>query len=240
MKYLKLFESFNEHQAMEVVIDWMLKLYDIKNYTINEDGTIDVRGDVDLSNKGLTELPLKFRNVMGNFWCDSNKLISLEGCPQSVGGSFNCQINQLKTLEGGPQLVDGSFYCDSNQLISLEGAPQSVGGFFSCSYNQLTSLKGGPQSVGYNSIFKVNNNKLTSLEGGPKSIRVDFNVNPCYRIYIDWVNTDRRDELMDMMKDYDFLRGDVINWYLLEAFFNDAGLKVPDRKELEKHYTIED
>ena len=45
---------------------------------------------------------------------------------------------------------------------------------------------------------------------------------------------------MDMMKDYDFLRGDTINWYLLEAFFNDAGLKIPDKEELKKHYTIED
>jgi len=45
---------------------------------------------------------------------------------------------------------------------------------------------------------------------------------------------------MDMMKDYDFLRGDTINWYLLESFFNDAGLRIPDRKELQKYYTIED
>jgi len=43
-----------------------------------------------------------------------------------------------------------------------------------------------------------------------------------------------------MMKDYDFLRGDTINWYLLEAFFEDAGLKIPNREELEKYYKIED
>jgi hypothetical protein len=45
---------------------------------------------------------------------------------------------------------------------------------------------------------------------------------------------------LDMMSDYDFLRGETINWYLLEAFFNDAGLEIPNRKELEKYYTIED
>jgi hypothetical protein len=42
------------------------------------------------------------------------------------------------------------------------------------------------------------------------------------------------------MKDYDFLRGDVINWYLLEAFFKDAGLEIPDREELEEDYIIEE
>jgi hypothetical protein len=39
------------------------------------------------------------------------------------------------------------------------------------------------------------------------------------------------------MKDYDFLRGDTINWYLLEAFFNDAGLEIPDKEELEKLFS---
>jgi hypothetical protein len=56
----------------------------------------------------------------------------------------------------------------------------------------------------------------------------------------DWIISERRDELLDMMKDYDFLRGDTINWYLLESFFEDAGLKIPSREKLEKYYKIED
>ena len=90
--------------------------------------------------------------------------------------------------------------------------------------------------------FYCNNNKLTSLDGFPKSLKgyFYFYPNPCYKIYEEWIDTDRRDELLDMMKDYDFLRGDTINWYLLEAFFNDAGLSVPHRIWLEKYYTIED
>ena len=35
--------------------------YRITNYTINSDGSIDVDGDVDLSEKRITKLPLKFR-----------------------------------------------------------------------------------------------------------------------------------------------------------------------------------
>ena len=62
-------------------IDSICQKYGIKNYTINEDGSIDVDGDVDLSNRKLIELPLKFRNVNGNFYCSWNELTSLEGFP---------------------------------------------------------------------------------------------------------------------------------------------------------------
>jgi hypothetical protein len=63
-----------------------------------------------------------------------------------------------------------------------------------------------------------------------------------FGLLYEYIKVDNRlsDELLDMMDDYDFLRGNTINWYLLEAFFNDAGFPVPNRKELEKYYTIED
>jgi hypothetical protein len=233
MKYLKLFESFND-------IDSICRKYDIENYTINEDGTIDVDGDVDLSYKGLTELPLRFRNVTFNFYCQNNQLTSLEGSPQSVGGDFYCSRNQLKTLEGCPKSIGRHFYCQNNQLISLEGCPKSVGEGFYCQNNQLMTLEGGPKSVGGD--FWCNHNQLISLDGCPKSVGGDFycDNNPCYPIYEEWIDTDRRDELLDMMKDYDFLRGNTINWYLLEAFFNDAGLRVPTIVEFRFYYKIED
>ena len=69
-------------------IDFICKKYRITNYTINEDGSIDVDGDVNLSGAKLTKLPLNFRSVSGNFNCSYNQLTSLEGSPQSVG-DFN-------------------------------------------------------------------------------------------------------------------------------------------------------
>ena len=45
--------------------------YQIVNYTINDDYTIDVYS-VRLSNRILTKIPLKFDNVIGYFDCDSN------------------------------------------------------------------------------------------------------------------------------------------------------------------------
>ena len=153
-------------------IEAICKKYNITNYTINEDGSIDVDGNVYLCHKNLKVLPLKFRKVSGNFKCGFNKLTSLKGSPQSVGGWFECNDNQLTSLVGCTQYIGGIFYCGYNQLTSLESAPQSVGGDFSCISNHLTSLEGSPQSVGGD--FSCSGNQLTSLVGGPKRVGGDF------------------------------------------------------------------
>ena len=74
--------------------------YNIKNYIINPDGSIDVEGDVFISNKNLDKLPLKFNYVSGVFVCSYNKLTSLEGSPKEVGIKLYCTGNPLTTLNG--------------------------------------------------------------------------------------------------------------------------------------------
>ena len=133
MKHLKLYESFSE-------IESICQKYRITNYTINDDGSIDVDGHVDLDNKRLTKIPLQFRNVSGSFYCSDNQLTSLEGCPKSVGGGFSCSDNQLTSLEGGPKSVGGGFNCSYNQLTTLEGCPKSVGGDFYCDNNPIYNI----------------------------------------------------------------------------------------------------
>ena len=64
------------------------KKYKIKNYTINLDGSIDVEGNVNLSNRELDKLPLKFNRVSRIFSCSRNFLTTLENSPIEVG-SFN-------------------------------------------------------------------------------------------------------------------------------------------------------
>ena len=150
--------------------------YGIGNYTINDDLSIDVDGDVGLNFKRLEYLPLRFNYVSGGFSCRRNILVSLEGSPQTVGRDFFCYENELKTLEGCPQTVDGNFYCEYNKLKTLEGCPQTVGGDFGCSLNELKSLKGCPQTV--DGDFGCFNNKLESLEGCPQTVNGDFR---CYR-----------------------------------------------------------
>ena len=144
MIYLKLFEGFEGIED----IDAICQKYAITNYTINSDGSIDVDGNVDLSSVvfyrrrvvGFERLPLKFNRVSGNFYCNDNKLVSLEGSPKEVGGNFSCHFNELNTLEGAPKWVGGNFYCNNNKLTCLEGAPKKVGGYFNCDKNPLPQL----------------------------------------------------------------------------------------------------
>ena len=91
-----------------------------------------IKGDLDLSDMGLTELPdLSAVTVRGNFDCGNNNLTSLKGAPQSVGGGVYCMHNLLMTLEGAPQRVDGNFYCEDNyRLTTLGDVRLNIGGEF--------------------------------------------------------------------------------------------------------------
>lgn len=80
----------------------LCEYYNIKNYIINDDWTIDVDDHVILNGKQLNSIPLKFGIVYGGFDCYDNQLTSLNGCPHTVHGSFNCSNNQLTSLKGGP------------------------------------------------------------------------------------------------------------------------------------------
>jgi len=251
MKHLKLFESFED-------IDSICKKYGIDNYTINSDGSIDVDGDVELYNKGLTskiynlyyvklyKLPLKFGKVTGDFYCYNNKLTTLEGAPKEVGGGFYCSHNQLITLEGCPMEVGGNFNCRDNKLTILEGAPREVGGYFYCNNNKLITLEGGPREVGDN--FVCNYNQLTTLEGGPIKVGGDFYCNNNKLITLEGgpreVGGDfycRNNPItsvynlfpdyksfMDSL-DYNYIRGtDIVKLRFQEAL-NEIGIKLPEK-----------
>src|SRR5271157_5444802 len=83
------------------IIKW-LDTYEVTNYVINDDFTIDVNDNVDLYDKNLTSFPdfIKFNHVSDDFYCSDNQLTSLVGCPSNVGGYFSCSRNQLTSLVG--------------------------------------------------------------------------------------------------------------------------------------------
>jgi hypothetical protein len=168
MKYLKRWNQINEN--VNLICQKLYKSKWIENYKINPDGTVDVNGDVNLSFKKLTHLPLKFGRVSGSFDCSKNQLISLEGAPSEVYW-FDCSGNQLTSLEGAPLKVSSDFYCFDNQLTTLVGAPRIVGGVFNCSSNQLTTLEGSPRKVG---DFSCQDNQLKSLIGAPEIVNGGF------------------------------------------------------------------
>ena len=133
MKHIKLFESFED-------IHDICKKYNITNYTINDDGSIDVDGNVNLQYRELTKLPLKFRNVNGRFHCHMNFLTSLEGCPNKVGGDFACSSNLLESLEGCPEYIEGDFIFRNNKIYSFEGFPKHIGGGISGENNPIYEI----------------------------------------------------------------------------------------------------
>ena len=119
-----------------IVIFLWLKSYNVENYTINDDLSVDVAGDVNLSGMGLSSIPIKFGIVVGNFNCNYNRLSSLESCLISVCGNFNCSYNNLQNLIGCPDMV-GSFLCGFNKLDTLKYCPDIISGNFNCGDNKL-------------------------------------------------------------------------------------------------------
>ncbi len=122
---IKLFEQFKNEQKIHDIC----KKYEIKNYSINPDGSIDVDGDVLLYNRGLSKIPIKFNKVSGSFEIFNNQLTSLVGCPNIVGSYFYCFNNKLTSLEGCP-ISDMHYYFGNNPLESLDG--------FNGDYNRLS------------------------------------------------------------------------------------------------------
>jgi hypothetical protein len=208
MKYLKIFENFDS----DLEVQNICKKYNITNYIINSDGSIDVDGDVSLAYRSLTKLPLIFNNVYGHFDCYDNDLITLEGSPKYLTGSFDCSNNQLTTLEGSPKSIKAgfSFDCSNNKLTTLEGATKSIRNIFDCSNNQLTTLDGLPEHK--NGSFYCSGN-------------------PVYHVWklistYDSLDTD----YIELLEDYDIFREDkTIVLDRLNSFLEDIGKPVVNK-----------
>ena len=121
-------------------INEICQKYDIENYTINEDGSIDVDGDVDLYKCELTELPLNFNKVNGDFDCSYNFLTTLKGSPKYVSGEFGCNHNDLTSLEYSPEYVGDDFDCRENKIRDLYGISDNIDGKLYILDNPIDSI----------------------------------------------------------------------------------------------------
>lgn len=156
-------------KTKEEIKEWC-ELLEIKEYTINQDMSIDVDTHVDLRGRSFEKFPITFNKVWGHFLCNNSKLTTLEGSPKFVGGNFRCENNNLTSLKGSSEKIEGNFNCSGNdELINLNGSPKYVGGFFRCGPNDsLTSLDSDTEYVGGN--FICSDTKITSLTGAPKKV----------------------------------------------------------------------
>ena len=187
----------------EQEINDICKKYNIENYTINSDGSIDVDGDVDLSYMKLVKIPLKFNKITGVFVCYGNQLTSLEGCPKEVGGGFYCSDNRITDLQGIPSAVNGRLNCKNNNLTTLKGFPMII-------YDSL-NLQENPLSI-IDSSIEV---RGESIYVG--STNLDFSIS--------LLSQEKLKILFEHGIDYDiFSKDGSISKYRLERMFKDFNI----------------
>jgi len=136
MRWVKTYESFSKVKVNKNYLTKMLGA----SCTVNDDGSIDVFGNVDLKSKGLKYIPFKFNKVTGDFDCSNNQLVTLTGSPKFVGGKFKCSQNRLTNLYNAPEEVGGDFECWNNHIGLLDGCPHEIGGNMMCMGNYITKL----------------------------------------------------------------------------------------------------
>jgi hypothetical protein len=138
-------------------IKYWLDSFKVEKYTINEDLTVDVDGDLRLINKGLTEIPIQFGYVSGTVYCGNNNLTSFKGLPHRVRGNFNCANNQITNFDYAPQVIGGEFICAFNPIESIKGLKTEIGRnfFHACSKDE-------PYILELKHLYKENSNNTES------------------------------------------------------------------------------
>lgn len=140
-------------------IEKWLDKYNIKNYTIQPDGVVDVNGDIDLN--GFTE-----ESILVQFG--------------TVTGSFDLgQATAITSFKGAPRIVGEHCYCDTSTMSSLEGIPKSIGGDVSFFKTNIKSLSGIDKLVNQIDGMVYLDENTSHILGllrikGIKSIDVDF------------------------------------------------------------------
>ena len=99
-------------------IDKICKEYNITDYTINNDMSIDVNNNINLQLNTLEVLPIIFNKVNGSFFCELNNLNTLKYSPKYIEGNFNLAFNNIKTFEHFPE-VEGDIIFDHNPIEEL-------------------------------------------------------------------------------------------------------------------------
>lgn len=243
IKY-RCFKGQDEH-----VIHKICEIYDITNYKINDDFTIDVNGNVDVSDNllyglskyrndvfpkhGEFDIPLMFNKVTGDFKC-----IRANG----IG-----YTEWLSSLYGSPKYVGGNYNISGCKLNSLKYAPIEVGGNFIAWKNNFLTLKGSPKYIGGNCELNFESNSLRSFEGAPEKIGGKFDFSPAlnytYRLLTQTTNSVWDYDLIEMFNEYGVIKGSIFNVYRFREFLLDTNNETELTKDiidkLDKYYTIE-
>jgi hypothetical protein len=213
MKHLRKYKIFESNTE----IDKICRKYNIINYTINSDNSVDVNDNVYFCDKKLESIPLNFNIVNGYFDCNHNYLTSLKGCPVRVGDRFSCHNNQLTYLQYSPQYMEnGNFSCGWNKIESLQYCTELIRGGFSCNNNKLTSLEYHPTVYGE---FYCGYNQINTFENFYYYKEdVYFDGNPIWDIY--YLFKDMK--LIELANYYGFEWKGEIDLYKLDIFLKET------------------
>ncbi|HDR9764138.1 TPA: hypothetical protein ACK3Q6_002691 [Burkholderia cepacia] len=180
-----------DFQSKAGVMYFLDELY-VKNYTINDDLTVDVEGDVKLPDYGVKHmlsdnsysicpesLPIQFGIVKGDFHC--GELKDLHGAPRHVTGNFVCEYTDVKSLEGMPEHVGKDITIRRTAITNLEGLPNYIAGNLEIDWNDsLTSLNGSPKTI-TGEFVCTRNASLKTLEGGPERVGAGVYISPAWQ-----------------------------------------------------------
>jgi hypothetical protein len=110
------------------LIEMWLQTWNIKNYTINKDLTIDVNDTVIMEYQQIEKLPyyIQFGIIKGNFFCNYRGLITFKGMPHTIKGIFGCAGNKIKTLKYMPKKIEKSLFIDGNLIKFTENEIRSL------------------------------------------------------------------------------------------------------------------
>ncbi|MEN2400625.1 hypothetical protein GKZ90_0012610 [Flavobacterium sp. MC2016-06] len=117
----------------------VLAKYNLKLMSVNNDGSINVRGHIyiNANTKPRLGIPsdlksLNIHTLEGNFFCSGNKLTNFVGCPIEILGNFICLNTKLtnENIKGFPVQVS-HLYVDrtisnSKTLISHKTAVERI------------------------------------------------------------------------------------------------------------------
>lgn len=126
-------------KTKEEVKFWLV-MNNVKDFEINDDLSVHVKGKLILIKKGLTHLPIRFKAIDGSVNLAENDLTTLEGLPEEIHGYLDISCNRLESLKHCPKIIHGHFICDKNDLKDLQYGPKKIEGFYSCEGNWIHSL----------------------------------------------------------------------------------------------------
>ncbi len=151
--------KLNEVLQNRITLTGKITLSKLKNDKL-KNSIIDVDGLVNITNKKLKIIPVKFGKV-DMFFAEKNELTTLENCPEEAK-EMHLSNNLLTTLKGCPEKVD-IFYCSDNLLTNLEFAPKYMM-TFGFENNKITSLVGIHKNIIECDYIEMSNNVIE--EGG--------------------------------------------------------------------------